>query len=42
MTDTLTFTDERTGRTYEAPIEDGTIRATDAPADEGRRRTTSA
>ncbi len=28
-TDTLTITDNRTGRTYEAPIEYGTIRATD-------------
>ena len=28
MTDTLTFTDGRTGRAYEAPIEDGAIRAT--------------
>src|SRR3954471_748979 len=26
-TDTLTITDNRTGRTYEVPIEDGTIRA---------------
>jgi len=29
MTDTLTVTDNRTGRTYEIPIADGTIRATD-------------
>ena len=27
--DTLTITDNRTGRTYEVPIEDGTIRAMD-------------
>jgi citrate synthase len=27
-TDTLTITDNRTGRTYEVPVEDGTIRAT--------------
>ena len=26
--DSLTITDNRTGRTYEVPIEDGTIRAT--------------
>ena len=29
MADTLTITDNRTGRTYELPIQDGTIRATD-------------
>ncbi|HVL69915.1 MAG TPA: citrate synthase [Vicinamibacterales bacterium] len=29
MPDTLTITDNRTGRTYELPITDGTIRATD-------------
>jgi citrate synthase len=29
MPDTLSITDNRTGRTYEVPIEDGTIRATD-------------
>ena len=28
MPETLTITDNRTGRTYEAPIEDGAIRAT--------------
>jgi citrate synthase len=28
-TDTLTVTDNRTGRTYELPISDGTVRATD-------------
>ncbi|HLM35086.1 MAG TPA: citrate synthase [Gaiellaceae bacterium] len=28
MTDTLTFTDGRTGTTFDAPIEDGTVRAT--------------
>ena len=28
-TETLTITDNRTGRTYEVPIEDGTIRATE-------------
>ena len=26
--DTLTITDNRTGKTYEVPVEDGTIRAT--------------
>src|SRR5690348_8342908 len=29
MPDTLTITDNRTGRQYEVPIQDGTIRATD-------------
>jgi citrate synthase len=29
MADTLTITDNRTGQTYELPIQDGTIRATD-------------
>ena len=29
MADTLTITDNRTGRTYEVPIEDGTVRAMD-------------
>jgi citrate synthase len=29
MADTLTITDNRTGKTYELPIQDGTIRATD-------------
>jgi citrate synthase len=29
MADTLTVTDNRTGQTYELPINDGTIRATD-------------
>jgi citrate synthase len=29
MTETLTITDNRTGRQYEVPIQDGTIRATD-------------
>src|SRR6476620_2382367 len=29
MADTLTITDNRTGKTYEVPIQDGTIRATD-------------
>src|SRR5712691_3153320 len=29
MTDTLTITDNRTGKTYEIPIQDGTIRAMD-------------
>jgi citrate synthase len=29
MSDTLTVTDNRTGRTYEVPVENGTIRATD-------------
>src|SRR3982751_5553817 len=29
MADTLTITDNRTGRQYEIPIQDGTIRATD-------------
>jgi len=28
VSDTLTITDNRTGRTYEVPIEDGTVRAT--------------
>ena len=27
MADTLTITDNRTGKTYELPIQDGTIRA---------------
>ena len=29
MTDTLTITDNRTGKQYEVPIHDGTIRAMD-------------
>ena len=29
MADTLTITDNRTGRTYEIPIQDNTIRAMD-------------
>ena len=29
MADTLTITDNRTGKTYEVPIADGAIRATD-------------
>src|SRR5207249_2968672 len=29
MPDTLTLTDNRTGKTYELPIQNGTIRATD-------------
>jgi citrate synthase len=29
MADTLTITDNRTGKSYELPIQDGTIRATD-------------
>ncbi|HEY0874269.1 MAG TPA: hypothetical protein VGD94_12420, partial [Vicinamibacterales bacterium] len=29
MADTLTITDNRTGKTYEVPIQEGTIRATD-------------
>ena len=29
MADTLSITDNRTGKTYELPIADGTIRATD-------------
>ena len=29
MADTLTITDNRTGKTYELPIQDGTIRAMD-------------
>ena len=29
MADTLTITDNRTGKQYEVPITDGTIRATD-------------
>ncbi|HET7712575.1 MAG TPA: citrate synthase [Thermoanaerobaculia bacterium] len=29
MADTLTITDNRTGKTYEVPVKDGTIRATD-------------
>ena len=29
MPDTLTITDNRTGKQYEVPITDGTIRATD-------------
>ncbi len=33
---TLTITDNRTGQTYEVPIEDGTIRATELAQDQGR------
>ena len=29
MADTLTITDNRTGKTYDLPIQDGTIRAMD-------------
>src|SRR5918994_1363261 len=29
MADTLTITDNRTGKTYDVPIQDGTIKATD-------------
>ena len=29
MADTLSITDNRTGKTYEIPIADGTIRSTD-------------
>ena len=29
MADTLSITDNRTGKTYEVPISEGTIRATD-------------
>ena len=29
MPDTLTITDNRTGKQYELPIQDGTLRATD-------------
>src|SRR5215207_10128841 len=29
MADTLTITDNRTGKTYQLPIQDGTIKATD-------------
>ena len=29
MSDSLTITDNRTGKQYEVPIQDGTIRATD-------------
>ena len=29
MTDTLSIVDNRTGKTYELPIQDGTIRAVD-------------
>jgi hypothetical protein len=29
MADTLSITDNRTGKTYEVPIAEGTIRATD-------------
>ena len=29
MSDTLTITDNRTGKQYEVPIQDGTIKATD-------------
>ena len=36
MPDTLTITDNRTGKAYELPIQDGTIRATDL-GDQGRR-----
>ena len=41
MADTLTITDNRTGKQYELPIQDGTIRAHGPAADQDRRRTTS-
>ena len=41
MLETLTITDNRTGRTFEVPIEDGAIRAT-ALRQARSRRTTSA
>ena len=37
MSETLTVTDNRTGKTYEVPIEDGTVRAMAFRRDEGRR-----
>ena len=42
MADTLTITDNRTGKQYEVPIADGTIRAIDLRTDQDRTRTTSA
>ena len=39
--DTLTVTDNRTGREYELPITDGTIHATDLRQIKRRRTTTS-
>ena len=35
--DSLTITDNRTGKTYEVPIEDGTIRATALREHQGQR-----
>ena len=35
--DTLTITDNRTGKTYEVPVEDGTIRATALAGHQGQR-----
>ena len=36
--DTLTITDNRTGKSYELPIEHGAIRADGPAADQGRLR----
>ena len=41
MADTLTITDNRTGKRYDVPIQDGTIRATDLRQIKVERRTTS-
>ena len=41
MADTLTITDNRTGKQYELPIKDGTDPRHGPAADQGRRRTTS-
>ena len=35
--DSLTITDNRTGKTYEVPIEDGTVRATGVTRHQGQR-----
>ena len=40
--DSLSVTDNRTGETYEVEITDGTVKAMDFRADQGRPRTTSA
>ena len=39
--DTLTITDNRTGRTYEVPVADGHHPGDGPPPDQGRRTTTS-
>ncbi len=40
--DSLTITDNRTGKTYELPIEHNTIRAIDLPQDQDGSGRTSA